>query len=245
MRKEPFGVGDYVHVFNRGNRKMEIVRDYSDRWRFLQALRFFNDSNSSQNILRKLSLSKSDSDRSDRPDSVFKMGWPSDWPDKDPLIKIMCYCLVPNHFHLLLKEIREKGISRFMQKLGTGHTNYFNIKYQEAGSLFQGGYKARVIRNKNYLMYLSAYIQVINVLELFPGGIPSAIKNLDKALKFVQDYPFSSYPDYIGLRKSLFIDKDTLGEIFPKPEDYKKFVREAILFTKKIDRLPKELKIDS
>lgn len=241
MRKEPFGLGDYVHVFNRGNRKMEIARDGSDKWRFLQTLRFFNDSSSSQNILRKLSRSKSDFDR---PDSVFKMGWPPDWPEKDPLVKILCYCLMPNHFHLLLKEIRDGGISKFMQKLGTGYTNYFNIKYQEAGSLFQGGYKARVINNKNYLMYLSVYIQVMNVLELFPGGIQVAVKNLNKALKFVQEYPFSSYADYVDLRKSFIIDKDILGEIFSKPGDYKKFVREAILFTKKLDKLPKELKID-
>lgn len=142
MRKEPFVIGNYVHIYNRGNRKAEIVRATTDKWRFLQALRFFNDSHSSQNILRKViemrkaskGLSVSDIDRlsTDKLDdvnSIFEMGWPPNWPEKDSLVKILCYCLMPNHFHLLLKEIRKGGISKFMQKLGIGYTNYFNLKY--------------------------------------------------------------------------------------------------------------------
>ena len=226
MRIEPFIIGDYIHVYNRGNRKAEIVRSEEDKWRFMQSLRFFNDSHSSQNILRQISLSKSDSDR---PRSVFETGWSPNWPEKDPLVKILCYCLMPNHFHLLLKEIREGGMSKFMQKVGVGYTNYFNLKYQEVGSLFQGAYKGRTIKNKqSYLEYLSVYIQVINVLELFPGGFEKALEDIDEALRFVQKYSFSSYKDYIGLRRSLIIDKDILGEIFSSVEDYKEFVRDVI-----------------
>jgi len=202
---------------------MEIVRCNRDKWRFMQALRFFNDSHSSVNILRLL---KSDFNR--RPESVFETGWPPDWPDKDPLVKILCYCLVPNHFHLLLKEIREGGITKFMQKLGVGYTNYFNIKYQEVGRIFQGAYKGRTITEDVYLEYLSVYIQVVNVLELFPGGLQKALNNIDEALKFVGKYPFSSYQDFIGFRKSLIIDKDILGRIFSTTEDYKKFVHDII-----------------
>ena len=226
MRIEPFTIEDYVHVYNRGNRKAEIVRDEKDKWRFMQALRFFNDSHSSVNLLRQISLLKSNFNR--QMESVFDTGWPRNWPEKDPLVKIICYSLIPNHFHLLLKEIREGGISKFMQKLGTGYTNYFNLKYQEVGRVFQGSYKGRTIKDQLYLEYLSVYIQVINVLELFPGGLKKALENIDEALKFTEKYPFSSYQDFIGLRKSLIIDKDILGERFPTTEDYKKFVRDVI-----------------
>lgn len=225
MRKEPFAVGNYIHVYNRGNRKQEIVRSDQDSWRFMQALRFFNDSSSSQNLLRTLSRSKSDTDQ---PSSVFEMGWPADWPKKDPLVKILCYCLMPNHYHLLLKEIADGGVSKFMQKLGIGYTNYFNLKYDEVGSLFQGGYKSRTVTDDNYLKYLIVYIQVVNVLELYPGGLEVAYKDINKALKFAEEYPFSSYPDYSGARKSLIIDKDIFGELLPKPSDYKKLVIDVL-----------------
>jgi len=228
MRKEQFGVGSYAHVYNRGNHKMEITQDTRDRWRFLQAFRFFNDTHSSHNILRQLnSMLKISPNK--QAESVFKMGWPPDWPQKNPLVKILCYCLMPNHFHLLLKEIVKGGIAKFMHKLGLGYTNYFNLKYQEVGSLFQGTYKAKVVETQTYLNWLSVYIQVKNVLELFPGGLEAALKNLDEALKFVERYPFSSYANYSGARKSsLIIDKDVLGEVFPNPSDYINFVRDII-----------------
>lgn len=223
MRVEPFGVDDYVHVYNRGTRKMEITRDTRDKWRFLQALRFFNDTHSSVNILRQLNkLLKSDFE------SVFKIGWPPNWPQKNPLVKILCYCLMPNHFHLLLKEIVEGGISKFVQKLEIGLTNYFNIKYQESGNLFQGGYRGKRIDGQRYLEYLSVYIQIVNVLELFPGGLEAAFRDINTALKFVKKYPFSSYLDYVGPRKSLIIDKDVLGEIFPTPKDYEEFAYDVV-----------------
>lgn len=230
MRIEPFTVGSYLHVYNRGNRKTEIIRSEKDSWRFMQALRFFNDSHSSVNLLRQVnaddSLLKSNFNR--QTESVFELGWPPDWPEKDPLAKIVCYCLLPNHFHLLLKEICEGGISKFMQKLGGGYTNYFNYKYQEIGRVFQGSYKGRTVDREDYLKYLSVYIQVINVLELFKGDIERDFKYLDKALKFAEDYSFSSYRDFLGLRRSLIIDKDIFSEIFKTPQEYKQFTRETI-----------------
>lgn len=235
MRVEPYTIGSYLHVYNRGTRKTEIVRDEKDKWRFVQALRFFNDSNSSQNILRDIlgstttnrdSLLVSDTNR--LAESVFETGWPPNWPKKDPLVKILCYFLGTNHYHLLLKEIKEGGISKFMQKLGIGFTNYFNLKYEESGNLFQGGYKGKLVDEQQYLEYLSVYIQTVNVLELFPGGLKAALRDFNKALKFAESYSFSSYPDYVGIRKSLIVDKDVLGEIFSTSEDYKKFARDVI-----------------
>lgn len=243
MRKEPFTIDNYVHVYNRGNRKTEIVRATADKWRFLQTLRFFNDSHSSTHILRQFELSglvPFDTARLNSFESVFEMGWPPNWPEKDPLVKILSYCLMPNHFHLLLKEIRKGGISKFMQKLGIGYTNYFNLKYQEVGKVFQGGYKAKLVNEEIYLKYLCVYIQVINVLELFPGGPKTALKNFKNAMKFVDDYSFSSHMDYIGSRRSLIIDKDVLGGFFPRSEDYRKFVHDSVIAKNVYQILEKE-----
>lgn len=249
MRKEEFSVGDYVHVYNRGNRKQNIFIDEKDMWRFLQGLRFFNDTHVSQNALRNILQERrkkwlvSDTDSLKVPESVFHVGWPKDWPGREPLVKILCYCLMPNHFHLLLQEIREGGVSKFMQKLGIGYTNYFNLKHKETGKVFQGAYKSRTVKeNQFYLEHLSVYIQVKNVLELFPGGTEEALKNIDKALEFAEIYKFSSFPDFIGKRNSLIIDKGIFEEIFSTPESYKKFARE-IIESRKYNIL-EELKID-
>ncbi len=221
MRKEEFGVGDYVHVYNRGNRKMLIVYDEKDKQRFLKALRYFNNYFSPSNLFRELNF-------------LIKTGqcrpfeWPKNWPSQKPLVKILAYCLMPNHFHLLLKEIIEGGISIFMKKLGDGLTGYINIKYHESGRLFQGSYKARKIGEDKFFQYLDAYIQVFNPFELYPGGIQAALKEFDKAFEFAMDYSFCSLGESFGERKRGIIDRDILEEIFPDLKTYKEFVYEAL-----------------
>lgn len=222
MRKEPFTVGDYVHVYNRGNRKIPIVYDENDKWRFLKILRYFNAEYSPPNLFRQINyLIKFKECR--------RFEWPKNWGPYSPLSKILTYCLMPNHFHLLLKETTRGGISKFMKKLGNGFTNYINIKYDEKGSLFQGSYKAKRIKDEKGLQYLDAYIQVFNPLELYPGGIEKALNEFDKAFEFATNYLFSSLGESFGRRRLLIIDRDVLNERFPNLEVYKKFIYDALI----------------
>lgn len=236
MRKEPFELGDYVHVYNRGNRKMSIFYDENDKWRFLKILRYFNDEYSSQHIFRDLNKLR-------KFDFYKPFIWPPGWPNHKPLVKILCFCLMPNHFHLLLKEIRKGGITKFMQRLGIGFTNFINIKHNVTGRLFQGSYKGKTVREIRYLQYLSVYIQVINVFELYNGGIEAAFKNFDKAFEWAISYKFSSLPDFIGKRDLSIIDKDIFKEMFSTPESYKEIVRDAILI-KDLRKMLGKLTID-
>lgn len=225
MRKEAFTVGSFVHVFNRGNRKQIIVRDKKDKWHFLQMLYYFNNKFSPDNIFRQLRESL-------KSDFNSKLIWPNEWPPRKPIVKILCFCLMNNHFHLLLKEIQEGGITMFMRKLGTGMTNYFNTKYRETGRLFQGAYKARRIDEDDYLKYLSVYIQVKNPFELLYGDdIKKAVQNFDKAFNFAANYPYCSLSNYIRKsdKTSSIINKDFLGDSFSSPKEYKKFAKECIL----------------
>lgn len=222
MRKEPFSVGSFVHVYNRGNRKQPIVYNAQDRWHFLQMLYYFNSNYSHPNIFRELQkLLKSD--------FYKQFVWPQNWPERKPIVKIICFTLLNDHFHLLLKEIKEGGITMFMRKLGTGMTNYSNTKYHETGRIFQGAYKARLVDNDTYFRYLSVYIQVKNVFELYPDGLEKAVREFEDAFNFVIKYPFCSLSDYTGDRKSLIIEKELLGELFPTKKDYKKFAKDCIL----------------
>lgn len=221
MRKEPFSVGDYVHIYNRGNRKQLIVRDLKDRWRFLRSLYFFNTRVTPENPFRDLVLLRFDLNK------VFE--WPEHWQPRKPIVKILAFVLADNHFHLLAKEIETGGVSLFMKRLSNGFTGYFNLKYQESGKLFQGSYKAKRVDNDIYLRYLSVYIQVKNAFELFPSGLAKAVNNFDKAYDWASDYLFGSLGYYAKHNKLPVVEGELLREEFKSPKEYKRFAKDCIL----------------
>jgi len=236
MRVEPFAVGDFVHVFNRGNRQMPIFRDVNDKWRFLKILRFFNDEYFPDHPTRSIDSQPTSQPMFDvgrmNPLSGKSFEWPVHWPPHKPLVKISGYKLKENHFHLLLKEIVKGGVSKFMKRLGDGYTKFFNLKYEEVGTgkVFQGSYRGRTQKDdiKN-LHYLDAYIQVFNGFEEYPGGIERALTEFDKAFEFVLKDPFCSLGEVFGKRDFGIIDRDILARDFPNLEIYKEFAKDALL----------------
>lgn len=222
LRVEPFKIGDFVHVFNRGSRGMNIFRDESDKWYFLKILRYFNRQGDTSYILKRISK-----EMGFDPKHPFKF---EEKNFKKPLVKILSYCLKDNHFHLLLKEIIKGGISLFMKKLGDAFTIYFNRKYQEVGRVFQSGYRGKTLSDDIRLLhYLDAYGQVFNPLEEYPGGIKGALNEFEKAFDFVLANPFSSLGESFGKRDLKIIDRDILKDSFPDLEIYKKFLKDALL----------------
>jgi hypothetical protein len=203
---------------------MIVFRDVSDKWHFLKILRFFNNQDSSAYLFQKIARQVGFN-----PTHPFKFEWPENWPTPKPLVKISSYCLKENHFHLLLKEIIKGGISLFMKKLGDGFTGFINLKYEEVGRVFQGGYRGRRIPDEKFIQYLDAYIQVFNPFEDYPGGIEKSLKEFDKAFEFALNNPFCSLGESFGKRNLGIIDRDVLGEMFPNIEVYKEFVYDALL----------------
>ncbi len=225
MRKEPFSVGDTVHIFNRGNRKQEIVRDDIDRARFVQMLYYFNDEYAQPNLFRTLNeLWKSD----------FYTGLerPAGWPERSQLVEILVFVLMDNHYHLVLKEIREGGATKFMRKLGTGMTNRFNTRYEEVGRLFQSAYKARRVDKDNHLQYLAVYIHIKNVFELYPGGLKNALANFDDAFEFACDYQYSSLGAYFSDEHIMapIISTEMYRNTFKSKEEFKEFAKNCMDF---------------
>lgn len=225
MRKESFGVGSLVHVFNRGNRKQEIVRDDKDRWNFVQMLYYFNSDYSPLNPMQTLKkILKSDFNT--------KLIWPSEWPERKQFVNIHAFILLDNHFHLILEELVESGIARLMQKLGTGMTNRFNRRHKETGRLFHGAYKARLIDDENYFRHLFAYLHVKNAFEMYPGGLKRAIANFDAAYDFATKYQFSSLGHYV-LKSDFNMEKligndEMFRAAFPDPDEMKAFTRDRL-----------------
>ena len=212
MRKEPYSTGSYVHIIKRGNRGLPIVRDELDRQRFLLSLMHLNDTHTVENWFREL-------DFRDQKSSFTR---PSHWQSQKKLTKIICFCLVENHFHLLLQETVDKGISRFMQKLGTSLAKCYNEKYQEQGTIFQGAYRSKTVSSDAYLRYVSAYIQVKNCFEIHPDRKLNSIDDFDEMFDWAMNCPYSSLGNLMGTSKLPIVNQDILFEIFT-PEDYKEF----------------------
>lgn len=214
MYREPYGVGSFVHVIQRGAHGVPIFRDTSDRERLLFMLAHFNDDFAPENWFRDISTGGRPSfDR------------PAFWPEQEKLVHILGFCLLTNHFHLLLEEIVEGGISRFLQRIGTSFSKHFNEKYVERGALFQGPYRSRTIASDTHLTYASAYVQVKNAFDMYRGGKNAAMKDFDHAYTWALDYPYASLGDYAGVYDRPILDKEVLAERFT-PEEYKAFCRD-------------------
>ena len=192
---------------------MPIVRDDEDRNRFLLMLTHFNDAYQPENWFRDINSSRF---------ALFKR--PIEWPEQKKIVHIVAFCLLDNHFHLLLEEIMEGGISKFMQRLGTSMSHHYNIKYKERGSLFQGSFRSRTIDDDNYLRYVIAYIQLKNALDMH-GDKTQAGKDFEKAYAWACKYPYSSLGDHIDMFERPIIEKTFLTDIF-SPVEFKKFGRD-------------------
>lgn len=113
-------------------------------------------------------------------------------------MEILCFCLMPNHYHFLLRQLVDGGVTEFMRKIGTGYTNYFNLKNNRVGALFQGKFKAVQLEKEAHLLYLPHYIH-LNPLDIrMPEWRERKIRSVGNALKFLESYQWSSYLDYIG-----------------------------------------------
>lgn len=231
-RKVQFEPGKIYHIFNRGVAKCCICAKDADFWRFLQGLCLFNDKNSVSNILWQL-----ERDRGRLTLNVLKEYIINQANGRKPLVRILAYCVMPNHFHLLVKEIEEGGIVKFMQKLGGGYARYFNNKHNRVGVLFQSRFKAVLVESEQQLLYLLVYINVINPGQLVePNLKEEGIKDIKKVLQFTEEYSFGTHQEYIGKRNSLIIEKDIFSELLPTCEAYQELV-ENVLRDKKYSEI--------
>ncbi|MEK7086621.1 MAG: transposase [Patescibacteria group bacterium] len=217
MRVEPFTVGSVVHITKRGTRGTDIVRDFEDRHRFVKSLFLLNDTHMD---------SYWHQETADLPLFVR----PEHWPEREPLVHILAWTLLSNHFHFLIQEIREGGTAKFMQRFGGSLSMCFNLKYKEKGSLFQSAYHARAVDETSHLNYLVFYILVKNVLEMYPGGLIAAYDDFDHAWEWAAQYRFSSFKDHIsGVPSPIIDDTDGLLEgLLGKGDSSKQEMKELL-----------------
>jgi putative transposase len=215
MQRPAFAQNKIYHIYNRGVEKRKIFIDKQDYLRFIHDLFEFNNENPTLNFSRSFNSEKPMNEIQPRSHLLLKAR------EKEPrklLVKILIFVLMPNHFHLLLQQKKENGISRFMQKLGTGYTMYFNQKYERIGGLFQGRFKAVVLEEHAHFLHLPYYLHT-NPLDLLLDRGSTSIR---EQLKFLEDYPWSSFSDYIGDKNFPSVtQREFLLEFFGGAEKYR------------------------
>lgn len=205
----------FYHIYNRGVEKRDIVLDNRDRARFIHDLYEFNDRDAVFNLSRRTDVRD--------PISFIK----TSLKKRKRLIDIVAFCLMPNHYHLLLRQRVENGISLFMQKLGIGYTMFFNLRYERNGVLFQGKYKVVSVDKDSYLKHLIRYIH-LNPLDLLDVDWRRGdIRNRDQAERFLSDYRWSSHLDYLGKKNfPSLLQRDSLPQYFADIREYQAFLRD-------------------
>ena len=216
----------YVHVYNRGAKRMPIFRQENDLLRLVYNLFYLNNQERapeqwSRDLLRRNALQK--------------LEWPEEWGSRNPLVSILAFSIMSNHFHLFLKPLVEGGVSQFVQRVCMSYSKYINEKYDESGSLFQGPFKSRLITEDFQFQYLAAYIMVKNPFELYPGGLETAIRRFDDAFLYSSSSPLNSLGEYMGTRENSIVTKDLLGDLFTTTNSFKEFAHECMLY--KLDQL--------
>ena len=206
-RKISFTNNEYYHVYNRGIDKRVIFETPVDFQRFADCLQFFNS-------FEKVEIREREKRRSSSPEDSP--------PGERKLVDVICYCLMPNHFHLLVKQRNSGSIDKFMNSICTRYTMYFNKKYKRIGRLYQDVYKAVLVENEMQLLYLTAYIH--------------RNPTIGKRLRTKGD-PFrawfsqpSSYPEYLGQKQTKWVSTDEILSFFSKnnPQlSYQNFVEQT------------------
>jgi len=196
MRKTKFEDNEYYHIYNRGTDKRSITTMKEDSDRFVGSIIAFNSREPIGSIYLILSGSASKD------------------LEMESLVEIIAYCFNPNHFHLILKQIEDGGISKFMHKFGTGFTRYFNDNHYRSGSLFQGRFKARHIESDYDLLRMSTYVNLNYKVHQLSGS----------ATKLVR----SSWDEYRGNAKKQICSRDIILDQFSSIKEYTKFAQETV-----------------
>lgn len=147
------------------------------------------------------------------------------------LVDIIAFCLMPNHVHFLLKQLFDNGISKFMAKITSGFSHYFNLRHERVGHLFQGNFGAVRIENEEQFIHVSRYIHL--------NPVSSYLIKIED----IDNYEYSSFPEYIGRRKGFCNTKEILS-YFKGMDDYKKFIYDYADYAKQLENI-KHLTLES
>src|SRR3989338_6480987 len=205
----------FYHIYNRGVDKREIFVDEQDCVVFL-------------GLLKKLLTATPPENSPTQINRILQQNLHDE-------IELLSYCLMPNHFHLLLQQKKIDSMTKLLKRICTSYSMYFNKKYERVGSLFQGIYKAINIEDENYLLHLSRYIHLN----------PSEILRVDPfkgSTLELGSYRWSSYPEYIGKRKTEWVKTDLILSYFSSVKSSNLSLKDLNAYQSFVEEYPTEAK---
>lgn len=212
--------GDIHHILNRGVEKRDIFYEEADRLRFVYGLYDFNNTNYAQPYPSR--------------SRIRKLGHPT---SKEEIVNLLCWAAMPNHSHNLTQEKVDRGASLFSKKIFGGHTKYMNEKYSRSGVLFQGKSKIILVKREPHFFHLPFYIMANPIDLIEPNWKEKGLRNLKKAISFLESFRWSSYLDIIGKENfPLLTNRSLFYEIFNTNE--KKFKKNFIDWLKSYKKDP-------
>jgi putative transposase len=208
--------GEIYHVYNRGVDKRDIFMNKVDYIRFLHDLYEFNDKAHAPAFERRYKSIKNAGHRKSYIEQHAQ----------EPIVDVLAFCLMKNHYHLLVRPITENGVQSFMKKLNIGYAKAFNAKYNRSGYLFQGRYKIKHVDQDEYLKHLICYIH-LNPLKFLKKLNKNKRIDLDQTWEELMGYRWSSQLDYLGQYNfGSVIDKKFMGDVFGSAAEYEKFAKD-------------------
>jgi len=230
-RKVEFINGEIYHVVLRAIDDNVIFKDRDDYYRGIFSLYEFN--NTKPTTIRE---------RRKEREEIKKLlkEIPTQIADKrEKLVNIFSFDFMPNHPHLLLLQIREGGITKFMRKFGSGYGGYFNRKYHRKGHVFQNKFLAVHVKNEDQLKNVFVYIHTNPISLVEPNWKEEGIRNPEEVIKFLENYKWSSYQDYIGKRNFPSVtDRDFIWKIMGGEKGCQEFVEYWIKYKGQIKEFP-------
>jgi len=254
-RKEQFVNGEIYHIVVKGIDGNEIFKDIDDNYRGVFSIYEFNNAKqvsikdrrkaraaeksrikeikAINKEFQKILIETSRGPTSGKSTSG-KLG-----DSRDKLVEVLAFCIMPNHLHLLVRQLKDKGISKFMAKLGTGYGGYFNRKYNHQGHVFLRQFTAVHIENEEQLKTVFVYIHTNPISLIEPKWKEKGIENSKKAIKFLEGYKWSSYLDYIGKKNFPSVtDREFILKIMGDKQGCKEFVEGWIKYKGEIKEFP-------
>lgn len=211
-RKIQLATDEIYHVFNRGVDRQVIFKEDKDRQRAIDLINYYR--------FEKPNLRFS---YFSRLIPVMKNRfWDNLEKTSQYLVEIISHCLMPNHFHLLLKQLKENGISIFMANLENAYSRFFNIKYKRVGHLFESVFKSVRMENNDQLLHVNRYI------HLNPSS--SRLVEINK----LENYPWSSLRHYLEIEHSPFIKAGLIMDQFKSHDLYRKFIFDQADYQRKL-----------
>lgn len=214
FRKTVFTNGEIYHVFNRGVEKRNIFNEENDYCRCIETMKYY------QKVGPKIRFSDFKKLSKKNKEITLEI-----YKQHENTVEILAYCLMPNHFHFLLRQIRDGGISRFISDISNSHSKYINTKYDRVGPLFQGPFKEVHIESEEQLMHVSRYIHL--------NPVSSRLIETNE-LKY---YLWSSYPEYLNLTNDSICEKNIILNLFKSVKAYEEFVLDNVDYARELDKI--------